>query len=1148
MQEDDFRTNLLVRVGRKNPLYPKKSKSPYSYHEWIPVSKLILELNKILDGQNHNSMDFPYYLMLFEFVPKAMKDIWYPFKYIGLLDLEPQVGIVENIQHYLQDKYKDFIKQWTPNEIAMWFTGNKGYRMGFPNRHRDSCFQYLVYTGLPKEEYNKEVDRRVDSNLISYFYPKGNEQMSTELPGFDASERRIFKYRLVDRSIYVPGHGVKADILPHANTNSLQLWLGRSNFAAGNLPMIIRESKAASEPTPASWDQQQIIKFWILLLQSVENSFQQYALSFKKIADTYPKRDEHFKLDISLNRKCRERMIESSLKKSYDLGDVPLMKTLGSKCTLRIKSSSGSELFCFEDKYCPIHERCHAVPKHYYVLSNVRANNVICFCHSNSLWNQCGKLMPLKDRKHFFREQSGVEEDNPFLNDLERLGLLHSGSYIPLNQEYLGDILEDDRVKNKKYIFLESGMGTGKTESVAKYLKDHTNYTTSRVGASSSRICFSNAVSDRWNLKSYAEFGQEKRFTEQKKNLASFNRICISMESLDKLAIPGTRNILPFDVWILDESETLLGNFNSETMESKRRNYLTFINILKATKDKVFIMDAFMGSKTLEFFKTSGVLNDPNEYVFIQNFKNKDQANWEILTPPEWPNFLQWMFFDLMNKRKIALVCDSKKQIVKIVDHLIEETKKKGLTFEWLMITGSSDDATKSTSIDCSSWSAFDLIAYTPAITVGNSCSIPFWKIYGSYHGIVNARTFLQMMARLRDITSNLRVVLVDTTKKNKPLLIQSKEEIANHLRKKDLNIMKEARYLIDEGFTCLDAAFLSIPNPNKCLNELFINNCEEDIRSQVDPKTALTNALSQTHAEWSEMVGENESCEQYKQFKRDKIDLKTIDTSLKDNQLLRQYKEQLNDLYFKSDYYENKTAEELYLILEDFNHLTGRQLWHHYLLSHYEEIPENLFLEQLEERVKAKDLGNIEIIQYAELMKSLRSVNRKMELTGKYHKGLFFVDLFNLQKDKDFMKAITRFFENENNLKLWNFDAKIFFDPDESDVKRRLDTYIKYVLPYFGICYEKIPEKKNAEFVQKHAPKTNHIFSARSRPKFKRNSIYVLNCERLTHTQFAAYRKHSITDKVNPIDLVMTVDLQSKYQDFLRTRETNNNNNAIFP
>ena len=99
MQEDDFRTNLLVRVGRKNPLYPKKSKSPYSYHEWIPVSKLILELNKILDGQNHNSMDFPYYLMLFEFVPKAMKDIWYPFKYIGLLDLEPQVGIVENIQH-----------------------------------------------------------------------------------------------------------------------------------------------------------------------------------------------------------------------------------------------------------------------------------------------------------------------------------------------------------------------------------------------------------------------------------------------------------------------------------------------------------------------------------------------------------------------------------------------------------------------------------------------------------------------------------------------------------------------------------------------------------------------------------------------------------------------------------------------------------------------------------------------------------------------------------------------------------------------------------------------------------------------------------------------------------------------------------------
>lgn len=565
---DEILSDILVRVGKKNPNYPERSKNPYSYHEWISTTKLKLELSKILDVRNHTRDDFPYYLMLFEFVPRAKKDIWYPFKYIGLMDIELQVEGKKTIKEELEKYYAHFIQNWTDKEIAMWYTGNKGYRMGFPEINKTySPRSFLVYTGMPKEEYNEHVEANLEFFLQAYW-------KSTRCDFFDQGERKRLLGRYVDYSIYVPGHGVKADILPHAKTGNDQYWLSNFQFKRVDLEMPPRKG---SHTTTAPYTASKIIEFWLDVINGVESRFAVDGQHFAEVAEKYPKRPDHFKTDISLNKSTQKKMIAATTKKSYDLGDLPLMKCLGSRCILRTKSTSGSELFCFDDRYCPIHEKEHSIPKHYYVLSNVRATSVVCFCHSNST--------------------GGLE--NPFLDELDRLGLLHMESYIPLKQEYLGDILEDSRVKNKKYIFLESGMGTGKTESVAQFLEDHTNFTSSRVGASSARICFSNAVSDRWNLKSYAEFGQEKNFSEQKKNLASFNRICISMESLEKLATPGTKNIIPFDIWILDESETLLSGFNSETMDHRRRN------------------------------------------------------------PPEWPHFLQWMHFDLMNKKKIALVCDS---------------------------------------------------------------------------------------------------------------------------------------------------------------------------------------------------------------------------------------------------------------------------------------------------------------------------------------------------------------------------------------------------------------------------------------------------------------------------------------------------------
>ena len=1141
---NNYKKHLEVRVGYMNPNYEigDKAHSPYYTNKWINLSLFryrLTEVNKIHefllhgvspyykndiennDGKEYKRKvlrevrdNFPYFLLLFEFRFADLKRM-YPWKFIGLFDIEKggENSMNETFEYLDERKFRDKFSNNPLSNLSLentyWFTGGKGLRLvktvdpdgSVSTSKLDDLF---IYTGLPKKVYNEELEKKLEKILPDNW----------SLDDFG---------NLLDKSIYVPGHGVKADLLPHPKTCKLPKCF--DSFAGGE------DLKLKNFEHTYEFGFESIVRSWLSICSMAEQFMKK--IRFSDPFGNLPLMDEQIKsaLDCTVPRS----VVKNNTK------DVQLSANLKNalngafnefKCTFNLSLTSGGELLCFNNPYCHIHQKEHSEPsKIYYILPNIRSTNILAFCHSSSDYTG-GLLLPLHPKLHpntFIAEQTS--NDGIFYNELLTAKLIHHGTYLQIDRKYLEDILENSLVKEKKIVCIRSRMGSGKTQVTASYLNQNTNMTTSRVGASSPRICFANSVAATWKLKCYSDLSDEKQF---EKNLAHYNRIVISMESIDKLVTPGTYNIKPFDVWILDESETLLGVFNSSTMDKKRVNFLTLINILKATKKRIFIMDALMGPKTINFLKTAGLLDNPNDYIFIDNIYKNNDIKYELLLPSEWDIFIQNMFHDLMNGRRIAFVCDSNKQILKILNQLINDCSAAGKKFDWMLINGASSNDVKRTSVDCSTWGNYQLLAYTPAITVGNSCTEPFWKTYGLYYGVVNSHTFLQMMERIRTLDSKKRVIFVDTSNKRAASLVQNKNDIEEMLRKKDLNIQQEAKYLLSEGFTCLDDPFISLPNPHRCLKELFLENCYQDIKSETDPMGELRKSLRRQHSEWYEVEGSDKN-KNYQQFKKIKLEAEKVDDNkLRVDGLRRRYLEQVKSYGFTKipDDLSTSDLEEIikdHLDIKDFQ-LPYLYKWEEYV--HSNQMIENLFVEELDDRIMAVDTGNLATKNLYFLFKSLGEMEKAI-CTNYGH--MIIIDLFSVEKDKDLVESIHKFFDSEEITKIWNFDAKVRYQEgitEWQNLRRRLNALIMDCFAHLGILYQKVPDKLIGEFLSKNSLRKSGILVAKTIPSFRRNLVFYLPRDKYYNSVIAAYANAKKLDSL-PIHLKDHFE-KSVYKKFL--------------
>jgi len=247
-----------------------------------------------------------------------------------------------------------------------------------------------------------------------------------------------------------------------------------------------------------------------------------------------------------------------------------------------------------------------------------------------------------------------------------------------------------------------SPMGTGKTFQVKEYIKK-TN--PKRVLFMSPRIIFSRNIEGEFkdfDFKNYKDGG----------NLNSIDRLIMSVESIHKLETAE-----PFDLLVIDEVETILSAFMSETVFHSKKCSQVFETIAKTSK-KVLLMDAFLSNKTIQFCKD--LLSDKK--IIIRNNTIKPTARKAFQTSLK--GLIKKLLEFLKDGKKVVFASQSNNLAQNLVHDHRQFFQENNINVKFYH--AKTDDALKYECVDArTAWENTQLLIYTPTITVGVNYDVP---------------------------------------------------------------------------------------------------------------------------------------------------------------------------------------------------------------------------------------------------------------------------------------------------------------------------------------------------------------------------------------------------------------------------------------
>jgi len=251
-------------------------------------------------------------------------------------------------------------------------------------------------------------------------------------------------------------------------------------------------------------------------------------------------------------------------------------------------------------------------------------------------------------------------------------------------------------------IAIKSSLGSGKTTSICRYIKDND---VKRVLVLSPRQSFASSITHEYNTKiGGVEFANYMNI--DKKKMGDYDRLVCSMESLHYIINDVAEK--PFDLLVVDESQANLTshvccatNFSHHT-----DNVEVFHLLLRKSKQMVFA-DAFLGAITTEFLSKAEV----NTYVY--NYKRKMKPRKAIEVVGDDPDILlPHILASLSSGKKVFVYVSSKKRLnkwVKTIRRDIPEKKIKSyISGEGGKIKNVREE-----------WSGVDIVLTTSTITVG---------------------------------------------------------------------------------------------------------------------------------------------------------------------------------------------------------------------------------------------------------------------------------------------------------------------------------------------------------------------------------------------------------------------------------------------
>lgn len=1053
---------MLVKVATTSNGYFYKTGSvlPYGKQIWIPLERLLTNLDscykyyeKYECGTNRlEEYQFPYSLSLMEYRIQRESNmasfkfpIWCDLDIIDTRDGGQNIDKLANCKNYLANILEE-------RQLACWFTGKKGFRVmdptGIPQR------MIYLFPGTNQRQHR-------DENIL----PRLRGLLKDELNA-DSTISTLIE-NSIDIGVWAEGKGVKFDLFTHHETHKF--------------PLVIGECDSSSDGYMCSRCSMMFIsRYWRNLYHTCEGILKSLDLSlYPEVPDGSIFQTNiatpsitHVTRTLPDNRR-KSRIAEIWNKqpanvRSYFLNLYPSFITEDN--TLGISFG-----FSYQGRVCDVHEKIHKHPKSYYIYSSRKPNFIACYCFSSapssSRYN--GYLLNLSNQ-HLDDVYSTYTLDD-LLNDknlsTERSSVLrNSGAIHLVSVDYIDNILMEDQHFHKTINIIKAPMGSGKSTAVRNYIK---KVNPKRVLAISTRITSAGFLAESFGCASYKNLNHEIQYGAN--DISKMDRLVISMESLHKIIVktPNTQPMAQkYDVIILDEIESILQGFSSSTMDGQRRNYRLLKDLLKRA-NKVFVMDALLSQHTLNYlFDTQLIREGMNNYSLLFNTKNRDPTIYLLYTNETFHIWIDLILDSLVNNRKIVLVADSKKFMLAIIDEVLSKfQEKRGQTFDaagklLLIITGSSSKADKYTSVDMNFWYLVDFLAFTPAITVGNSYNPEDPEnikdeLFGAFKGTSLAGTALQMCGRFRQTKSNRKHVLLGRITKNAPRLssqiLGKRKQCLETINERTKYIQMEAKYLQDEGVLIVDGPLqgvVSVPLPISEYNNIMITNEHTKLASFDNIYVEFVKTLKMANIQYEKVTttteGEKVGNAIYRQIQKssEKIEF-NIKNDTVQNSMLDHGVEKMVALGMPQENTEAVRSSLSSVQCAEFltrHFIEPRTQWNAYMLHKYSDCTEILFQEEYDkiQREPTESQG----ILY-------RILNHARPLI-QYYKTQNFVDFNNLPCPIE--NALIQYFSDIDTIKHQQFYFNIFNLGGEIP-RTPLQMFTSFVdvhLKFFGVAMER--------------------------------------------------------------------------------------------
>ncbi len=418
------------------------------------------------------------------------------------------------------------------------------------------------------------------------------------------------------------------------------------------------------------------------------------------------------------------------------------------------------------------------------------------------------KIIDLTLMKDFYRLLNGE-------NDLNKKDI----EYIKMDNKYLGDISKyikpywkneeekgmgigfwlkkTKKVQNKRKnitnntLIIQSDLGTGKSYSLEELVKKYPLHYQRKL-IITSRVSYSTSILNRYN-----QGGLDFKYYKDDIDLTNTDNLVIQLESLYKILSKGA--VIPFDLIILDECESVFNQFSSSTFLksiTKLKNIDTFKTLTNNSKQIIF-MDAFITKRTIDTIR----IFRPNDNVVLVNNKYRNGGLVFNELNNKYNNIEETIAEDIFNRlekgEKIYGFISSKKSIKEIERILTFKSNGKYSIKTYHGDTDKKDKIIKDANIE---WIKYDVVLTTSTITIGIDFkpSTPYFdcSFFLGNDMCCSIRDCLQGLYRVRELKSNQ--VYYSLTEVQKSMSLNYKSNKVDYIDtfSKCIELMKKTKEL----------------------------------------------------------------------------------------------------------------------------------------------------------------------------------------------------------------------------------------------------------------------------------------------------------------------------------------------------------------